>query len=171
MFSGITILLSVLFLFGTVSTSLAVGKKPSDVWVYYSFNGQAFVPGQSSAGGLTVAMRERVRPVVVPSPAQEPKAVPLPEGTGVLAGICYFQKSGGKLVDGGSYDPCPATPLLVSSGGKPFITVMTDDQGYFIAVLPAGVYTVGSGVAAKELLVERGDTTLIPLRAGKRMVD
>lgn len=159
-------------LMGTVvgASALAAATKPAEIWVYYHFNGREFVAGQPG-GGSYVAMRERVRPVVVKTAADQIKPVALPDGAGVIAGICYFQRSGGKLGDAGGFDPCPNAPLVVSSSGKPYVTVQTDEQGYFLAVLPAGKYTIGSGITTDEISVDRGITTLIPLRAGKRMVD
>jgi hypothetical protein len=163
--------LALLIVAGGCVSALAAAKKPAETWVFYHFNGQEFVAGRPSGGGAYVAMGERVRPVVVRSPSSEIEPVALPEGAGVIAGICYFQKSGGKLGDGRDYDPCPNAPLLVSFSGKPFVTVQTDDRGYFLIVLPEGMYTIGSGVTTDVISVDRGITTLIPLRAGKRMVD
>jgi len=95
----------------------------------------------------------------------------LPEDAGVIAGICYFQSSGGKLGGTVGYVACPRTPLLVSSNGKQLVTVQTDEHGYFVAVLAAGKYSIGSGPFTAEISVDRGITSLVPLRAGKRMVD
>lgn len=171
MSTGINLLLALVMVVCVGAPALAAAKRPADTWVYYHFNGKEFVAGLPSGGVIYVAMRERVRPVVVKSPSTATEPVALPEGSGVIAGICYFQRSGGKLGDAGGYDPCPNAPLLVSSAGKAFVTVQTDDQGYFITVLPAGKYTIGSGITTNEISVDRGITTLIPLRAGKRMVD
>ena len=82
-----------------------------------------------------------------------------------------LQSSGGKLGGGSGFVPYPRVPLLISSGGKQFVTVQTDEQGYFVVVLPAGTYSIGSEPFTAEITVERGITTLVPLRAGKRMVD
>jgi len=153
------------------TTALAAAKKPADVWTYYHFDGSAFQAGPSTDGSAFVAMRAGVRPVVLQGQPGNIEPVELPEDSGVIAGICYFQSSGGKLGGTASYVPCPHAPLLVSSGGKPFVAVQTDENGYFVTVLPAGKYTIGSGVFTDEITVDRGATTLIPLRAGKRMVD
>lgn len=171
MSSGINLLLALLIVIGVAASALAVAKRPADTWVYYHFNGQEFVAGLPSGGVTYVAMREQVRPVVVKPPSTATEPVVLPEGSGVIAGICYFQRSGGKLANAGGFDPCPNAALVVSSAGKPIVTVQTDEQGYFLAVLPAGKYTIGSGITTGEISVDRGITTLIPLRAGKRMVD
>jgi hypothetical protein len=149
----------------------AVGKRPAVAWNYYHFDGTAFIAGPSTDGNLTVAVREKMRPAVVTTAMTPAEPEALPDGSGVIAGICYLQSIGGKLGGSHSYAPYARIPLLISSGGKQFVTVQTDDHGYFIAVLPAGIYTVGSGPFTAEITVERGITTLVPLRTGKRMVD
>jgi hypothetical protein len=149
----------------------AAGNRPVDVWSYYHFDGSAFTPGPSADGSAFVAVREKVRPVVLTTQTSQIEQIALPDGEGVIAGICYLQSSGGKLGSGSGFKPYPRVALLISTGGKEFVTVQTDDFGYFVVVLPAGPYTVGSGPFTAEITVERGITTLVPLRAGKRMVD
>ena len=161
------------FLIVTVlySTSTAATKVPADVWNYYHFDGSAFTPGPTIDGSAFVAIRENVQPVILTAPAAQIESIALPVGAGAITGICYIQSSGGKLASGSGFKPYPRLPLLISTGGKPFVTVQTDDHGYFVVVLPAGTYSVGSGPITAEITVERGITTLVPLRAGKRMVD
>jgi len=149
----------------------AAGNRPADVWNYYHFDGTAFLAGPAVDGSAFVAVREKVRPVILTTLTSQIEQTALPDGSGVIAGICYFQSSGGKLGGGSGYKPYPRVPLLISTGGKEFVTVQTDDHSYFVVVLPAGTYTVGSGPSTAEITVERGVTTLVPLRAGKRMVD
>jgi hypothetical protein len=168
------LLLSLLFLSCTalsVTTASAAANRPADVWNYYHFDGIAFIPGPTADGSPFVAVREKVRPVVLTALAAAVEQIALPDGSGVIAGICYLQSSGGKLGGGGGYLPYPRVPLLISTEGKAFVTVETDDHGYFVVVLPAGTYSVGNGPFTAEITVERGITTLVPLRAGKRMVD
>jgi hypothetical protein len=161
------------FLTGTLlSTSTsAASKRPADVWNYYHFDGSAFVPGPAADGTAFVAVREKVQPVVLTVQMDDLEPTALPEGSGVIAGICYLQSSGGKLGSSSGFKPYQHVPLLISSAGKQFVTVQTDEYGYFVVVLPAGTYSVGSGSFTAEIIVERGVTTLVPLRAGKRMVD
>jgi hypothetical protein len=151
----------------------AIGKRPSDVWSYYHFDGVGFKSGPSTDNSPFVAVRERVRPVILLAPTENIAPVTLSEGSGVVAGLCYLKSSGGKLEGSirADYAPYPRVPLLISSAGKAFVTVQTDDHGYFVVVLPAGTYSVGSGPYTADIMVERGITTLIPLQAGKRMVD
>ena len=139
----------------------AVSKRPADVWNYYHFDGSAFVPGPAVEGAPFVAVREKVRPVVLTAPAEQLEQTVLPDNSGVIAGICYLQSSGGKLGNSSRFQPCPHVPLLISSAGKQLVTAQTDDNGYFVVVLPAGTYSVGSGPFTAEITVERGITTCL----------
>ncbi len=149
----------------------AAGTRPTGVWSYYHFDGSAFVTGPAADGSPFVAIREKARPVILTTQAAPPEQTTLPDGAGVIAGICYQQGGGGKLGGGSRYRPYPRVPLQISSGGRQFVTVQTDDQGYFVAVLPAGLYSIGSGPLTATITVEPGITRLVPLRGGKRMVD
>jgi hypothetical protein len=168
-----TILRSLVFLVCTVlcAAAVAAGKRPAEVWSYYHFDGSAFTAGPALDGSAFVALRENVRPVILTAPAAQITPTALPDGSGVLAGICYLHTSGGKLGNAGGFTPYPHAPLLISSGGTQYVAVQTDVHGYFLVVLPAGTYSVGSGPFTAEITVERGITTLVPLRTGKRMVD
>jgi hypothetical protein len=149
----------------------ALGKRPVDTWNYYHFDGIAFTSGPATDGSVFLAVRENLQPVVLTAQTSSIEQTPLPEGAGVIAGICYLQSSGGKLAAGSGFKPYPRVSLRISSEGKELVTVQTDDHGYFVAVLPVGTYSIGSGPATVNITVERGTTTLVPLRAGKRMVD
>ena len=141
------------------------------MWNYYHFDGSAFVPGPSVDGAAFIAVQQKVQPVVLTAPSEQLEHAVLPDGSGAIAGICYLQSSGGKLGAGRGFKPFSHVPLLISSAGKQRVTVQTDDHGYFVAVLPAGTYSVANGPFTAEVTVERGITTLVPLRGGKRMVD
>lgn len=171
MSTGIKLLLAIIVCAVMCTTTLAGAKRPADVWGYYHFDGTAFQTGPSVDGSAFIAVREQVQPVVLLNRSSNIEPVALPENAGVIAGICYFQSSGGKLGSSAGYVPCPRVPLLISSGGKPFVTVQTDEHGYFVAVLAAGRYTIGSEPFTAEISVDSGITSLVPLRAGKRMVD
>ncbi|MEI7815745.1 MAG: hypothetical protein WCI45_01015 [Desulfuromonadales bacterium] len=167
------ILFSLAFLVCTMiySTASAAAKRPPEVWNYYHFDGVAFTSGSAVDGSAFIAVREKTRPVVLTIETSPSESTPIPEGSGVIAGICYLQSTGGKLGSGSGFKSYPRVPLLISTAGKPFVTVQTDDLGYFVVVLPAATYTVGSGPATAEISVEPGITTLVPLRVGKRMAD
>lgn len=149
----------------------AASKRPVGAWTLYHFDGTAFVSGPATDGQPFIAIREKLRPVVLTTMSATIEQTILPDDSGVIAGICYLQSSGGKLGGGSGFKPYARVPLQISSGGKDFVTIETDDQGYFVVVLPAGTYSVGNGPFAADITVDRGVTTLVPLRAGKRMVD
>lgn len=171
MSTGFKLLLALMACAMMCTTASAAAKRPADVWGYYHFDGVGFKAGPATDGSAFIAVRERVQPVVLLNQSSNIEPIALPEDSGVIAGICYFQSFGGKLGDSGGYTPCPRVPLLISSGGKQLVTIQTDEHGYFVAVLAAGKYTIGSGPFTAEISVDSGITTLVPLRAGKRMVD
>lgn len=171
MFKAFHFLLALLICGAIPATVSAFGNRPVDTWNYYHFDGIAFASGPATDGSPFVAVREKMQPVVLTAQTSSIEQTVLPDGAGVIAGICYLQSSGGKLGPGSGFKPYPRVPLLISSGGKEFVTVQTDDHGYFVVVLPAGTYSVGSAPFTAKITVERGITTLVPLRAGKRMVD
>ncbi|MBK5274721.1 MAG: hypothetical protein JJE30_06685 [Desulfuromonadales bacterium] len=150
----------------------AASKRPTSAWNFYHFDGQTFVAGPPVGEGAFLAVRDQTVPVLLTLKETGPDAVPLPKGTGAIAGICYIQTAGGKLATGSGYLPCPRIPITISSSsGRPVATVQTDENGYFQAVLAAGVYRVGTAPQARDVTVEVAKTTLVPLRTGKRMVD
>ena len=167
------IIFSVVFLLcALLSTSAsAASKRPVDVWNYYHFDGSAFAPGPAVDGTAFIAVQQKVQPVVLTAPSERIEQAVLPDGSGAIAGICYLQSSGGKLGGSRGFKPFPHVPLLISASGKHFVTIQNDDHGYFVVVLPAGTYSVASGPFTADVTVERGITTLVPLRGGKRMVD
>ena len=163
-------ILAGLVAFAACATATAVSKRPIDTWIYYHFDGQGFVAGQPDGGGVYLAMRENQRPLLLDGAAKI-EAAAMPPGKGAIAGICFIQVSGGKLVSKAGYAPCSRVPVRIYSGDTLVTTVQSDAQGYFVVVLDAGSYRIGQPPLAAEWVVENGRTTLVPLRAGKRMVD
>jgi hypothetical protein len=148
----------------------AASRKPPGGMVYYHFNGQGFIAGQPGGAGPFVAVGKHLRPVVQ-SGSGKIESVGLAPGQGAIAGICYIQSSGGKLASAAGYAPCRRMQLRISGGEAGETTVITDEDGYFVAELDAGMYLIGDSPLTVEVRVEVGQTTLVPLRAGKRMVD
>ena len=167
---GSTLLLATLAV-GIICVAVsAASKRPGTAWNYYHFDGSGFAAGQSVDGRPFLAVRDHAVPVVL-SRMTRVEAVSLPPNKGALAGICYIKSSGGKIGGGPGYAPHPGFPVTITSGESAVVSTQTDESGYFVAVLPAGVYRVGSGIFSTEATVENGSTTLVPLRTGKRMVD
>lgn len=150
-------------------TATAAARRPNDQWTFFHFDGKEFVAGRAADHTPTVAVRPGVHPVV--QIKGEPKAVPLPEGAGAIVGICFIQSSGGKLRRGPRSQVYPQLPVQIYSGPRLVLTTQTDEQGFFQAVLPAGTYQVSGRQGNIEVNVAAGVTTMISLRAGKRMVD
>jgi len=169
MSTSVNVFLTGLLLLVISLTAVAAAKRPVGKWNFFHFDGSSFVSGPSADGGTQVAVLAGFRPVLLKK-GEKPAAVDLAAGTGALAGICFIQRSGGKLKRGPAYLPCAAMPVQISTGGKVVATVMTDDQGYFQVTVTAGRYRIEAKEAV-EVTVENGATALIPLRAGKRMAD
>jgi hypothetical protein len=170
MYSGNTLILAGLAVIVMCVAVSAASKRPDVAWNYYHFDGHGFVAGRPADGGPFLAVRDRVLPVVLTRAARA-EAMTMPRGKGTLAGICYIQSSGGKLTAGSGYAPCTRTTITISSGNTVVTSVVSDEFGYFVAILAAGSYRIGSGAFAADARVENDTTVLVPLRAGKRMVD
>jgi hypothetical protein len=170
MSNGATLFLGALMVVILCVAASAFSIRPDTAWNYYHFDGHGFSAGQPAAGTPFLALRDGVLPVVLSRPTKV-ESVALPADKGVIAGICFIQSSGGRLTEGLGYAPCPRTPVTISSGSTVVTKVDSDENGYFVVVLPAGSYRVSSGVFGVESKVVKGTTKLVPLRAGKRMVD
>jgi len=170
MSAGFNLILAVVVCLFLCAAAVASSKRRGDAWNYYHFDGSRFVAGQTTDGKGFVAVRDGAWPVILTHTAKIEAAI-LPAGTGVVAGICYVRTSGGKLTEGAGYLASPTMRLPISSNNGVVTTVQTDEQGYFTAVLPPGRYVVGDGPLAREVRVEKDQTSLIALRVGKRMVD
>jgi hypothetical protein len=167
---SVKVLLLTGLLLAVACGAAAAAKRQGAAWNYYHFDGRTFVAGQPTDGRPFVAVREQTLPVVLTQPGSL-RPTPLAPGKGAVTGICYIQTSGGKLTAGSGYTPCPQRELPVFSGTSAVTTVKIDQHGYFTAVLDAGVYRIGDPPVSAEVAVEDGTTRLVPLRAGKRMVD
>jgi hypothetical protein len=167
---GSTILLATLAV-GIICVAVsAASKRPGTTWSYYHFDGSGFVAGQPPDNGPFLAVQDRAVPVRL-TRADTVVTVALPSGTGALAGICYIRNAGGRLAGGSRYTPCPGIPLTITSGKSVVVRTQTDESGFFVVGLPAGVYRVSSGAFSAEARVDVGTTTLSALQVGKRMVD
>jgi hypothetical protein len=167
---GLNLILAGAAVFVMCVTAAAAAKRQTNSWNYYHFDGRAFAAGRSNDGSAFVAVRDGIRPVMLTRAARI-DAVVLPPGKGAIAGICYIQSSGGKLVNASGFVPSPGMTVQISANNRVVATAKTDEHGYFAVVLDTGGYVVACGPAAVDLKVENGKTTLVPLRTGKRMVD
>ena len=170
MSSGSTLLLAVLAVVIICTAVSAAAGRQGGTWNYYHFDGHGFVAGQPADNSPFLAVRDNAVPVVLIRAARI-ETLALPSDKGALAGICYIQISGGKLTGRHGYIPCPRSPVTISSANSAETSVLSDENGYYVAILAKGSYRIGSGAFAVEATVENGTTVFVPLRAGKRMVD
>jgi len=170
MTTGSTLLLATVALAVICVAAAAAAKRPGANWSYYHFDGSSLVKGPPPPSGSFLALQERAVPLVLTGPGRI-AATMFPPNKGALAGICYIRTAGGKLTNSTGFSPCRDFPLAISSGTKVVLQTRTDDSGFFVAVLPAGEYRIGTGAFTVETLLESGKTTLVALQAGKRMVD
>ena len=150
-------------------TAHAMSRRPAQQWAFFHFDGQSFVAGQPSYGTPFIAVRGGMRPVVLKRAGTIAEAKLAP-GTGAVVGICYVQSSGGKLRPAGGHRPAAQLPVRILSGEKVVAMIETDEDGFFVATLPAGSYRIEAR-ETREVTVDNGSTALISLRVGKRMVD
>ena len=170
MTTGSTLLLATVALAVICVAVSAASKRPGTHWNCYHFDGSSLVKGTTPAGGSCLAVQEGVVPAVMTGSAGI-EAKQLPPGSGALAGVCYIRTAGGKLASNRAFSPYPGIQLSISAGEKVMLRTRTDESGYFIAVLPAGLYRINNGAFAIEARVAPGQTKLVALQAGKRMVD
>jgi len=164
--------ISVLFLFlASVSGVTAMElSHPSTktLWRAFHFDGSGFSPG-AAAGTATVLLRDGYLPFIQVN-GESPREEHLPEGTGAIAGFCYMQAAGGKLQERSGHIP-KAGLAVTLRGGTGQVAATTGATGFFVIALPPGEYEVQVAGVPRKVTVEKGKTSLIAIRGGKRMVD
>jgi hypothetical protein len=136
----------------------------------WHFNGRGFSPGRGD-GSVVVLVRDGYLPVADRGSETVAPTTPMPDGQGVIAGICYIQVSGGKLAGRSGTLPMAGYSLKITAASGESRLAATDDRGYFLLPLPAGVYQVQGEGAPAQVTVTAGKTSLVALRTGKRMAD
>jgi hypothetical protein len=137
-------------------------------WRRFSFDGKEFREG-ADLSEASVYVREGYLPVMQMGNEAIP-ADPLPAGTGGLVVFCYKEVAGGKLQSHGGYAPLAGTSVDITKDGRT-MAIRSDMNGYSILALPAGGYEVRVQGVMRRLRVEKGQTALVTIRAGKRMTD
>jgi hypothetical protein len=136
-------------------------------WQPYSFNGKEFIAGDIM-GMPTLWVRNGYAPQTESSSRS---GSALATAYGAVAGFCYLQVSGGKLAEGGGTLPLNDERITIYSEKLDNIVSRSDSAGFFSTSLPPGDYEIGCRGQRKPFRIRNGETTLIPLQCGKRMVD
>jgi hypothetical protein len=138
------------------------------LWRPFHFDGSGFHPG-TAAGAATVLIRDGYLPIIQPN-GESPREEQLPDGTGAIAGFCYLQAAGGKLQERSGQVPLAGVAVTLR-GGAGQLAATTGAEGFFVIALPPGEYEVQAAGVPRKVTVEKGKTSLIAIRGGKRMVD
>jgi hypothetical protein len=141
---------------------------PKNEWQQLRFDGTGFRTG-TGAGTMPIMVRDGYYPVPGDTAGNVPEEK-LPAGFGAIAGFCYLHSAGGKLRDMSGYAPLARMNVEIS-GANSHATIVTDDRGYFVLALPPGEYQVKVRSFIRSVVIEKGKTSLVAVRGGKRMGD
>jgi len=151
-------------------TSCAITTRNGSNWQAYTFTGSEIIPAE--AGGIkTVWIRDGFMPRGEKPGVQESDLGSLPPKSGAIAGICYIQTSGGKLVDQSGYSLLKDEQITIKSTRDGIFVARTDEQGIFIEPLYPGEYEFSCRGAGRTAVIKEGKTALVQIRGGKRMAD
>lgn len=139
-------------------------------WTPYLFNGSGFYHSMD-APSKALWIRPGYFPYSGQDSPQTSANIKLPKGTGAVAGICYLQTSGGKIANQNMITPLPDEQITMKLSGEGVFVTRTDEQGYFTDALYPGDYEFYCRGVKVSGRIRPGETTLIPLRGGKRMAD
>ena len=140
------------------------------IWAPYAFNGVNLSPASDTSSNA-IWIKNGYLPITSKPTSNASPSDRLPPGTGAVAGICYIQTSGGKISRHNSFAPLPDEQITFKGKTGETAVSMTNKNGYFTEYLTAGNYELFCRGARAEFTVKSGETTLVPVRGGKRMVD
>lgn len=150
--------------------SLSSCTLSASTWQPYTFNGTGFLPGEPG-GKPSIWLRDGFTPRTGKPLDGADDLGSLPPKSGAVAGICYLQTGGGKLVDHSGYTPYADEQILIRSARDGLFVTRTDSNGIFIETLYPGEYEFSCRGAASPAVIKEGKTTLVRIRGGKRMAD
>lgn len=153
-----------------LTLSLSCAGVDSSLWKPYTFDGKSFSQSEETNSG-TIWLRSGHFPslsAIAPGSVRSDRLSPK---TGAVAGICYLQTSGGKLAGQKSFTPYPNEQISLKSKMHGVFVTRTDNNGNFAEQLPAGEYELSCRGGRAMITIQQGETTLTPLRGGKRMAD
>lgn len=158
----------IVLLIVTITTACAGGN--SSLWRPYTFDGTSFAPS-TAADAKSIWLRSGQFPMISAKDPGSALSDRLPPGTGAVAGICYRQTAGGKLSGQNSFAPYPDEQITLRSKTDGVFVTRTDKNGYFTEYLAAGSYELFCRGSRIEIMIKQEETTLAPIRGGKRMAD
>lgn len=149
---------------------LSCAGTKSPLWKQYTFDGTKFTP---STGTITptIWLRSGHLPTLANPEQNQASSTRLPPGTGAVAGICYRQSSGGKIPGQTSFTAYPDEQITIKNSSNRISLTRTDKYGYFTEYLTAGSYELFCRGVRAEFRITQEETTLVPIRGGKRMAD
>jgi hypothetical protein len=142
----------------------------SSPWKAYTFDGTNFSPSTESFSRAIWLLSGHFPSTTEPTTGAA-RLERLPPGTGAVAGICYLQTSGGKIFGQNSFSPYPNEQITFKSKAAGVSVTRTDKKGYFAETLSAGDYELFCRGVRTDFTINQGETTLVPMRCGKRMAD
>jgi len=157
----------ILLIFPIIFSCAGTSTSP---WKAYTFDGINFTPARDTSS-QTIWVRSGHFPLTTDPTHSVSSADTLPPGTGAVAGICYHQTTGGKIAPQNSFTPYPDEQITIKSKSAGVSVTRTDKNGYFNEYLSSGDYELFCRGVRTEFRVKQGETTLVPLRGGKRMAD
>ena len=139
-------------------------------WTAHRFDGRSFQPDQKKTAE-TLWLKSGYLPHLGETVPDAVGSQKLAKGAGAVAGLCFLQTSGGKLANANSSTPYPDEQITMKLPGEGVYVTRTDAAGYFIDSLYPGEYEFQCRGFKVTGTVRAGETTLIPIRGGKRMAD
>lgn len=140
------------------------------IWAPYAFDGINLSPASNTSPNA-IWVQSGYLPITSKPTSDSSPSGRLPPGTGAVAGICYIQITGGKISGHNSFAPFPDEQITFKGKAGETATSKTDKDGYFTEYMTAGDYELLCRGARAEFSVKSGETTLVPIRGGKRMAD
>jgi hypothetical protein len=157
----------ILMIFPIIFSCAGTNSSP---WKAYFFDGSNFSPANDNTSN-TIWVRSGHFPSTAEPVPGSASADRLPPGTGAVAGICYRQTTGGKIAAQNSFTPYPDEQITFKCNTEGVSVTRTDNDGYFAEYLTAGEYELFCRGVRAEFRINKGETTLVPIRGGKRMAD
>jgi len=148
--------------------SCAAGN--SSLWKPYIFDGVNFSPTDNNNSNAIWTRSGHFPTTSAPTP-DSAHSDKLPPGTGAVAGICYLQTTGGRISERNLFTPYINEQITLRNKTDGTFVTRTDSSGYFVEFLNPGEYELFCRGVRTEFRIKQGETTLVPIRGGKRMAD